>query len=350
MRNCKFLLVVVLGSFCNFLRDRQVLKMSDIDDLLANLNGFDSESDVASEASTIIRLDNGGTQGRRWCFTINNYGELDLEHLAGLIDEEDAVRYLVYQCETGEAGTPHIQGYIEFKKQWRFSRVKRLVSASGSAHLEMARGSSEQNRAYCQKEEGRLDGPWEFGRPASVARVDLAFVKDQIDQGIGEKELWEVAFSSMVRYYRAFNYYRMIKAKPRDFKTEFIFVYGTPGTGKSRWCLENFPGAYWKQRSNWWCGYHSEDTVVLDDFYGWLPYDLLLRMADRYPLTVETKGGQVNFAPKRLIVTSNSMPDKIYKTIENFAALIRRIDKFVFFNDVMTEFETYEEFCFAVQG
>jgi hypothetical protein len=289
-----------------------------------------------------------GTQGRRWCFTINNYTQEDLDYLGGLFELESSVRFLLFQCEIGEAGTCHVQGYIELKKQWRFTRVKRLIQPGGHPHVEMARGNADQNRAYCTKEEGRIDGPFEFGSPALVARVDLMQVKQMIDDGISEKDLWNAGFSAMVRYYRAFNHYRMIIAAPRDFKTEFIYVFGSPGTGKSRWVMDNYPAAFWKQRSGWWCGYHGEDTVVLDDFYGWLPYDLVLRMADRYPLTVETKGGQVNFAPKQLIITSNNAPANLYKNVENLEALIRRIDKFVFFSNEKEEFTDYGEFLVAI--
>ena len=52
--------------------------------------------------------------------------------------------------------------------------------------------------------------------------------------------------------------------------------------------------------------------VIIDEFYGWLPYCEMLRLLDRYPCQVETKGGSVNFAPKEIIVLSNKPPEEWY--------------------------------------
>lgn len=113
--------------------------------------------------------------------------------------------------------------------------------------------------------------------------------------------------------------------------------------------MDNYPEAYWKQRSQWWDTYECHETVVLDDFYGWLPYDVLLRAADRYPLQVETKGGQAVFLAKTLIITSNNTPAQWYKNV-NLQALIRRVDKWMYLglDNMKVETESYEVFCNAI--
>lgn len=72
-------------------------------------------------------------------------------------------------------------------------------------------------------------------------------------------------------------------------------------------------------------GYDEHDTIILDEFYGWLPWDLLLRLADKYPLTLQTKGGSVNCAIKNLIITSNKGLLEWYPNIKDIDAFIRRI-------------------------
>lgn len=120
----------------------------------------------------------------------------------------------------------------------------------------------------------------------------------------------------------------MLCSTPRSHKTIVYIVQGPTGTGKSRWAMESYPDAYWKQRSNWWDGYAGHEHVIIDEFYGWLPFDLLLRICDRYPLLVETKGGQVQFQARTVILTTNKKPTEWYSNVY-VASLIRRIDHWI---------------------
>jgi hypothetical protein len=65
-----------------------------------------------------------------------------------------------------------------------------------------------------------------------------------------------------------------------------IVLYGKTNLGKSYYVRKHAPDAYWKQRSVWWDGYEDHKDVVLDDFYGWIPFDNMLRLCDRYLLIV----------------------------------------------------------------
>lgn len=85
------------------------------------------------------------------------------------------------------------------------------------------------------------------------------------------------------------------------------WLYGKTGAGKSRWAAQNFPEAYWKPSlDKWFDGYMMEQTVIIDDYRPTqdLSFEYLLRLVDRYPLMVQTKGAFVPFVPKRIIITS----------------------------------------------
>lgn len=100
------------------------------------------------------------TQYRNVCFTVNNPVD-DLDP-----SEWPDVRYCVWQKEVGEAGTPHFQGYVEFTKKKTITAMKRMAGLE-RAHFEKRMGTASQAAEYCQKEEGRLEGPWEYGQAAS---------------------------------------------------------------------------------------------------------------------------------------------------------------------------------------
>lgn len=63
----------------------------------------------------------------------------------------------------------------------------------------------------------------------------------------------------------------------------------------------------------------------MDDFYGWIKYDDLLKICDRYPYSVPIKGGYEIFVTKNIWITSNVPIDLLYKFPGyDPAAIIRR--------------------------
>jgi len=91
---------------------------------------------------------------RRYCFTLNNYTDQDVEALKTLGDRE-STRYLVFGYEVGANGTPHLQGFVIFDHSLSFDLAKRRVSPR--AHLEAAKGNSKQAAEYCKKDGNFLE-------------------------------------------------------------------------------------------------------------------------------------------------------------------------------------------------
>lgn len=117
-----------------------------------------------------------------------------------------------------------------------------------------------------------------------------------------------------------------------------VIVYiGETGAGKSRTAAEvaSDGTTYYKPRGEWWDGYQQQNTVIIDDFYGWIKYDEILKICDRYPYQVPIKGGYEQFTSKRIIITSNEPIENWYKgdwyKEEQLKALKRRIDIYEYF-------------------
>lgn len=82
----------------------------------------------------------------RWCFTLNNYSKEEYSSIVSIFDSK-AKLYIIGD-EVGDSGTPHLQGYVEFKTKIRplnlfdFKRI----------HWEKSKGSKDENIAYCSKQ------------------------------------------------------------------------------------------------------------------------------------------------------------------------------------------------------
>jgi len=139
------------------------------------------------------------TRSRKWQVTINNPSEHGMDHtrlraiILGL-----QLEYACLSDEIGEEGTYHTHVFIQGKNAIRFSTMK---NEFGGCHLEMAKGTAQQNRDYIRKE-----GKWakdkkketnlpetfeEFGecpveRPGR--RTDLDDLYDMIRDGKTNKE------------------------------------------------------------------------------------------------------------------------------------------------------------------
>lgn len=278
------------------------------------------------------------SKSRAWLFTLNNPANNELAL-------PESARYLVYQLESGESGTPHLQGYILYSNAVRLASVRTFLPR---AHWEKRRGNHKQAKDYCTKEETRVEGPWELGEePRQGKRNDLEEIKEKINNGVSEREIADTHFSSWIRYHRGFREYRNIRFEHTDTMPSVTVILGPTGTGKSHFARESAgPSAFWKPRGPWWCGYERETSVVIDEFYGWLPWDSLLRICDRYPLRVECKGGSISWNGKDIYITSNSRIRNWYNERIKIEPFIRRVSKFMYIHDRDTRIETdnYNEF------
>jgi Putative viral replication protein. len=84
----------------------------------------------------------------RWVFTINNPTEDDDQRCANYAEQH--CKYLVVGKETGDTGTPHLQGFLILNNSQRLSHLRSNLSARG--HYEPARGTSQQASNYCKKD------------------------------------------------------------------------------------------------------------------------------------------------------------------------------------------------------
>jgi len=117
------------------------------------------------------------------------------------------------------------------------------------------------------------------------------------------------------------------------------WFWGPTGAGKSRAASELMPEAYYKDGgTKWWDNYSGESDVIIDDFRFCasdrdVTFSYILRLTDRYPFQVQTKGGYCEFSAKRIIFTSPMSPEDAFRDVsESIAQLMRRITEVRFFD------------------
>lgn len=279
------------------------------------------------------------SKSKYWVFTKNNPTPQDEERISEYITAN--CEYGVFQVEAGESGTVHLQGYVCFATRKGLSGVAKGLLKS---HVEARRGSHEEAKDYCCKEETRVRGPFEFGDDSTIPRKpgersDLSSVRDALCSGASLADIADSHFGTFVKYHSGLRAYIALRGPSRDFKSRVEVHWGIPGSGKSHYCREKCNDAgvgnwYWMSRpadgqAAWWCGINPHaKVIIIDDFYGWLPYSFMLQLCDQYPFRVQVKGSSVSIAPELIVITSNAHPRDWYPkvSIDRMEALMRRIE------------------------
>lgn len=262
-----------------------------------------------------------GPKCRYWMFTIPADAWSVPERLP------DGVSYLCGQKEQGTSGTDYVhwQGVVYYTDKIRLAKAKTYFP--NVAHLEPTR--SEAARDYVQKDDTSIGG----------TRFELGSLPKRRNNHTDWLEVWNLAKAGQispipanirVQNYRTIRQISTDYANPVGILRQVRVYFGTTGVGKSRraW-FEAGIDAYPKDpRSKWWCGYRAQQHVIIDEFRGAIDISHMLRWCDRYPISVETKGGATPLMASKIWITSNLHPRDWYVDldVETKDALMRRLE------------------------
>lgn len=273
-------------------------------------------------------------RARNWCITINAKDEVDTIEaflVAGPTTRQIStkLRYMVWQFE--ECPTTfrtHVQMYAEFLEPFRMNAVKEMLGCP-SAHLEQRRGTRNQARDYCMKEESRIAGPYELGvweldpNGNQGKRTDLDELASRVAAGDSLLDVAEHSPATYIRNYRGIQNYKFLidqqAAREKFREVETVVITGPSGVGKTRsvfdYCkMHNYSLFKLDMGENlWFDGYAGEEVLLLDDFYGGIKYHVILNMLDVYPYRCPIKGGHIWANWKMVFITSNKVPAAWYK-------------------------------------
>ncbi|AXH78100.1 MAG: helicase [Cressdnaviricota sp.] len=277
---------------------------------------------------------------RRFVFTLNNWTDEEYEQIKTQCAPV-YFKWMVMGREKGDAGTPHLQGAAILLKQTAFTSVKNLPGLK-RAHIAEMKGTPEQSLAYCTKEDTNA---FQFGAlPQPGKRNDVHNAAERI---IGGESLRSLAKDTegavaVVKFFKGLTVLRSLTRPERTAPPQVFWIYGQTGTGKTRCAFESArdlsesESDIWISSGGlkWFDGYDGQSVAIFDDFRAkHVPnFPFLLRLLDRYPMSVEIKGASVQWLPKYIFITCPYEPDVCFSkrkehVPEDIAQLHRRLTK-----------------------
>jgi len=282
------------------------------------------------------RRNRNGLRFSRFVFTINGTQtqlDFDMTSLKTLTP-----KWLIAARETcPTTQRPHIQGACILGKQVAFSTLKTMPGFT-RAHIEVMKGTPAQSREYCTKED---KDPYEYGTmPVQGKRNDLheaiAILKDgtSIRDMILTSEIPVIA--TYVRYPKGLAAVSQVfRERQGSIQPFVLWLHGSTGVGKTRSAMElaellGCAADVWVSNGSlqWFDSYEGQRVAVLDDYRtNHCKFAFILRLLDRYTISVPVKGGFVLWQPLLIIITTPKSARNMWnlRTEEDIAQLERRV-------------------------
>lgn len=252
----------------------------------------------------------------------------------------DGPYYVKGQEESGATtGYRHYQWIAYFKRAITLSRAKKVLCLQAS-HLEPCR--SDKAEEYVWKEETKVPGS-EFEIGSKRLKRNSQQDWDSIWEYAKEGRFEEIPPDVRFRFYSTIRRIRSDFDPPQErIKQTVHYYWGKTGTGKSHSVFTAIAGQSFYLKSpttKWWDGYSGEQVVVIDEFRGTIDVCHLLKWLDKWPCTVEVKGGQVPLKTTTWYIMSNLGPQEVYKDIdhETWLAWRRRLTNVKYFDELINQ-------------
>ena len=290
------------------------------------------------------------TQSRKYQLTLNNPSDKQLDHDA-IKDKVAQLKSAVYWCMADEVGletqTPHTHIYIQLRSPARFSRIKKLFP---DAHIEQARGSAADNKAYVQK-----SGKWaddlkadtsvpgtfeEWGElpdePGQGYRTDIGAVYEMIADGMSNAEIMSANPDYAAQISRMDKIRQdILEARYRDEfrQLDVTYIFGPTATGKTRGVMEQHGYSSVYRVTDYthpFDRYAQEPVLLLDEFRSSLMVGDMLDYLDGYPLALPARYANRQACYTTVYLISNIDLSEQYRNVQEnepatWRAFLRRI-------------------------
>lgn len=280
------------------------------------------------------------TVARRWILTLpaTEYGKTEVEK------QLKAYNY-VGQLERGESGYEHWQIYIDNRGKGNI-RFSTLRSKFPKGHYEQAKGTPVECVAYVQKVDTSLGVSIKNGeidvsdKPVGTAAIMSRAHQMIVEEGKTSDEVFESLASGFgnaraIREIEAFAHRKKAKeiAKQGGMDRKVRFITGAPGVGKTSLVYKKHAADLYSvsQYRHPFDEYRSEKVLLLDEFNGQIEFELMLKLLDRYPVSLPARYENKLALYDEVYLLSNLRLEHLYPEVQKqyplqWNAFLRRID------------------------
>ena len=294
-------------------------------------------------------------QSRKWQLTINNPQDKGLDHdaIKKVLEQFKSLTYWCVADETGlDTHTPHSHLFFCLKSPGKFSTVKKRFP---EAHIEAAKGTIQENRAYVQKSGKWADDPKadtsvpgtfeESGEPPEEpgqgARTDIAELYRLIaEEGMSNAEVMEQN-PELAAHIGKMDKIRqdVLEARYREQRRELevTYIFGPTATGKTRGVMEQHGyGSVYRvtDYNHPFDRYAQEPVMCFDEFRSSLLIGDMLDYLDCYPLALPARYANRQACYETVYIISNIDLKEQYPNIQGiepatWRAFLRRIHRVI---------------------
>ena len=307
----------------------------------------------------IKKKDEKNKKLRNYLITINNPKRHHLDR--DLIFNDCIDLEPQYFCLSEEVGlqekTPHIHVFIKFKNPRSFMHIKKTFPM---CHVDRCEGTDIQCIDYVFKEGEWSDDPkgetnlrdthMEWGdKPQRPEKKEPAtsVIKRMVDDGVDTADIVDIHPNFALRTRQIDTYAEVVKRrkfkkylKERRLDIDVTYIFGPPGTGKSRYINDKFEGEMciasdYKQPFE---TYDYQNVMAFEEFRSDIPCKQMLRYIDIYPCTLPHRYNNKFACYHKVYIVSNINLDEQYQDVQKsepttWKAFLRRIHHVIEFCD-----------------
>lgn len=247
-------------------------------------------------------------QSRKYLLTINNPIAHGLDHkVIRIILDAMNLKYYCLSDEIASTGTYHTHIFLNSINPIRFSTLKNRFP---SAHIDVAKGSNQQNRDYLLKQgkwentyksetsvEGSFFESGDVNSNMSVNKMEKLIV--DVKSGVTTANIIEstpsFAFkSNEINVLRETFLAEKFQKENRD--VEVVYLFGESNSGKTKYVYENHASEnvcrivhYGGKNGVRFDSYHGQDVLVFENFDSQIPIEEILAYLDDFPCVLPAR-------------------------------------------------------------